>query len=65
MKNWRTTVLGILGAGILLAASKGWIDNDIAVFIGTALTALFGIVATDSGSEKETNSIGLPIPPKK
>ena len=48
MKDWRTTVLGILGAGLLLATSKGWIDNDIAVFIGTALTALFGIVATDA-----------------
>lgn len=68
MKNWRTTVLGILGAGLLLATSKGWIDNDIAVFIGTALTALFGIVATDSGSRnrvQDSDEIGLPIPPKK
>lgn len=47
MKDWKTTVLGILGAAVLLATSKGWIDNDIAIFVGTALTALFGIAATD------------------
>lgn len=47
MKNWKTTVLGILGAATLLATSKGWIDKDIAIFIGTALTALFGVVSSD------------------
>ena len=30
MKNWRTSILGILGAGVLLASSKGWIDGDTA-----------------------------------
>lgn len=47
MKDWKTTVLGILGAGVLLATSKGWIDADIAIFIGTAITALFGLSASD------------------
>ena len=51
MKNWKTTVLGILGAGLLLATSKGWIDNDISAFIGSALAVLFGLAATDSTSK--------------
>lgn len=47
MKNWKTTVLGILGAGVLLAVSKGWIDKDLAIFVGTTITALFGLAASD------------------
>ena len=48
MKNWRTTVLGILGAGVTLATSKGWIDQDVATFLGVAIIAVFGVVSTDS-----------------
>ena len=54
MKNWRTTLIGILGAGLVLATSKGWIDQDIATFIGTALIAVFGVVS------KDYNSTGIP-----
>jgi hypothetical protein len=60
MKNWRTTVLGILGAGVILATSKGWIDNDMAVFIGVVLTSVFGYVSTDIQS-----IVGGNTPPKK
>ena len=48
MKNWKTTVLGIFGAAVILAIGKGWIDKDIAIFIGATATALFGIAATDA-----------------
>jgi hypothetical protein len=58
MKNWRTTVLGILGAGVILATSKGWIDQDIASFIGVVLTGAFGYVSTDI----QSFDAGLPKP---
>lgn len=59
-KNWRTTVLGILGAGLVLATSKGWIDEQTATFIGALIVAIFGVVAQDGTS----NLIGT-RPPKK
>ena len=59
MKNWKTTVLGILGAGLLLATSKGWIDNELSVFIGSTLAVLFGIASKDATSrEAETPIFG-------
>ncbi len=73
MKNWKTTVLGLLGAGLVLATSKGWIDQDIAAFIGTALIAIFGAVSKDfnvSGSKLSVSADdigggGIQNPPKK
>lgn len=62
MKNWRTTVLGILGAATILATSKGWIDTDIATFIGTALAAIFGVVSSDA---PQSILGGTNPPPKK
>ena len=54
MKNWKTTVLGLVGAFVLLATSKEWIDQDVAAFIGATLTAIFGLVSSDGlGSKKE------------
>ena len=55
MKNWRTSILGILGAGVLLASSKGWIDADTANFIGAVLASIFGYVSTDIQSLGGTN----------
>lgn len=60
MKNWRTSILGILGAGVLLASSKGWIDADTATFIGAVLASIFGYVSTDIQSLGGTN-----VPPSK
>jgi hypothetical protein len=60
MKNWRTTVLGILGAGLILAISKGWIDKDTSTFIGVVIASIFGYVSTDIQSLGGTNA-----PPKK
>lgn len=48
MKNWRTSLLGVLIAGIFLAIAKGWIDKEVGAFIETALIALFGVASTDS-----------------
>jgi hypothetical protein len=53
MKNWKTTVLGILGAGLLFATSKGWISNDLSIFIGSSLVALFGIASKDATSKED------------
>jgi len=50
MKNWKTTLLGILGAGVVLATAKGWIDKEIAAFVGSAIVALFGIATQDATS---------------
>jgi hypothetical protein len=47
MKNWKTTILGILAAALILAVSKGWIDNDISAFIGATIVALFGVASKD------------------
>ena len=47
MKNWKTTVLGILMAGVLLAIAKGWIDKELGAFIEATLIAVFGIVSED------------------
>lgn len=62
MKNWKTTLLGILGAATILATSKGWIDNDIAAFIGVIITSLFGINAKDNnvtgGTVAQSDIIG-------
>lgn len=61
-KNWKTSVLGVLGAGLVWATAKGFIDKDTATFIGTGLIAAFGLVSKDfniSGSD-----IGLPKPPR-
>jgi hypothetical protein len=55
MKNWRTSILGILGAGTLWASSKGWIDADTATFIGAVLASIFGYVSTDIQSLGGTN----------
>lgn len=60
MKDWKTTVLGILGAGLVLSTSKGWIDEQTATFIGALIVAIFGVVAQDVKS----NLIGT-RPPKK
>ena len=48
MKNWKTTVLGILGAGVTLAVAKNWIDKELAAFIGATLIAIFGVVTQDA-----------------
>ena len=64
IKNWKTTVLGIIGAATILATSKGWIDNDIATFIGASVVAIFGLSTKDhnvTGGTKQ--SIGGTIPP--
>lgn len=60
MKNYRTTILGILGAGIILATSKGWIDQEIAAFVGAVIASIFGYVSVDVQSLGGTN-----VPPKK
>lgn len=48
MKNWKTTLSGILGAGIVLATAKKWIDLDLAGFLGSAVLIFFGASATDA-----------------
>ena len=58
MKNWKTTVLGILGAGLVLATSKGWIDQEMATFIGALIVAIFGVVTQDV-----TQNLGGSKPP--
>ena len=60
MKNWKTTVLGILGAGLVLATSKGWIDQEMATFIGALIVAIFGVVTQDV-----TQNLGGSNPPPK
>jgi len=60
MKNWKTTVLGILGAGLVLAKANGWIDEQTSVFIGALIVAVFGAVASDG----DNKLIGT-RPPKK
>ncbi len=47
MKNWKTTLLGILAAALILAVAKGWIDNDVSAFIGASIVAVFGAVSKD------------------
>jgi len=52
MKNWKTTLSGILAAGIILATAKKWIDIDVAAFLGSSVAIFFGVSATDA-SKKE------------
>ena len=56
MKNWKTTVLGILGAGLLLATSKGWIDNDLSIFIGSVIVTLFGLASKDASNKEASET---------
>ena len=65
MKNWKTTVLGLVGAFVLLATSKEWIDQDVAAFIGATLTAIFGLVSSDGVLSKKSLIVGENIPPEK
>lgn len=51
MKNWKTTLLGVLGAGLVLAKSKGWIDEQTSVFVGAVILAVFGAVSQDARVE--------------
>lgn len=55
MKDWKTTVLGILGAGLVLATSKRWIDEQTATFVGAVIVAVFGVVAQDSQINKKSD----------
>lgn len=64
MKNWKTTILGVFGAGLILARSKGWIDDQTSVFIGATLTALFGYVTKDANSTDNIGGGGIQNPPK-
>ena len=50
MKDWKTSVLGFIAAAILLATSKGYIDTDVAAFVGSIVTLLFGVVSSDGKS---------------
>tara|TARA_R110000782_G_scaffold156348_1_gene248475 strand:- start:70 stop:237 length:168 start_codon:yes stop_codon:yes gene_type:complete len=54
MKDWKTSVLGFIAAALLLATSKGYIDTDVAAFIGSIVTILFGVVSSD-GKKEHTN----------
>jgi len=47
IKNWRTTLVSIVGATTLLATSKGWIDTDIAAYIGSVVVIIFGVTSKD------------------
>jgi hypothetical protein len=60
-KNWKTTLLGILGGALILATSKGWIDKEISAFVGSSLVAIFGLVSKDFNVSGRTE-IGLPKP---
>lgn len=48
MKNWKTTIAGVLVALITLATYQGWITAEQATSITGALTALGLIVAKDN-----------------
>ena len=61
MKNWRTTLLGVLGAGLILATSKGLIDQELAAFIGATVMAIFGAASSDS----KVQGIVSPKPPRQ
>lgn len=52
MKNWKTTLSGILAAGIILATAKKWIDVDVAAFLGSAVAIFFGASATDADKKE-------------
>ena len=51
MKDWKTSVLGFIAAAILLATSKGYIDNNLAAFLGSIAALLFGVVSSDKKPE--------------
>lgn len=51
MKDWKTTVGGILAAGVILATAKKWIDLDVAAFLGSAIAIAFGLASKDSKKE--------------
>ena len=47
MKDWKTSVLGVIGACVIFATGKGYIDIDTATFIGSIVTILFGVASSD------------------
>lgn len=48
MKNWKTTVAGIVVAGIAVATALGYLTAQQATAIGAAATSLGLIVAKDN-----------------
>lgn len=52
LKNWKTTLAGIIGIVVVLGTSMGWLTHDQATMIG-ALAASFGLMAaTDAKALK-------------
>lgn len=48
MKNWKTTLAGIVVAGLGIATAMHWISPEVAGAIATIATALGLVVAKDS-----------------
>ena len=48
MNNWKTTLAGVIVAGLGVASSMGWISPEVAGAILTIATAIGLIAAKDS-----------------
>lgn len=58
----KTTILGIIGALTLLAKAKGWIDENVALCIGSVLALGLGYYTNKSDFSIQSDDIGLPKP---
>jgi hypothetical protein len=47
MKNWKTTLAGVLVAGLAIATSLGYINQSVAEAIGALAISLGLVVAKD------------------
>ena len=50
MKNWKTTLAGIITAGLTVATYMGWITADIAGAI-TAIAVSLGLIVASDGKK--------------
>jgi len=52
MKNWKTTLAGVLASAITIATYMGWITTDIAGAVTTVAISL-GLMAASDGKKEE------------
>lgn len=51
MKNWKTTVSGVIALAITVATTMGWISTEVAGAITTIAVSIGLIVAKDGGTK--------------
>lgn len=49
-KNLKTTILGFVGAFLLYATAKEWIDKDLSLLLNSSVVILFGLETKDADS---------------